>query len=498
MTEYVLDDRYTLIDRIATGGMGEVWRGSDQVLGRQVAIKMMAAVHAGDEQFRARFRAEARYASSLAHPAITRVFDYGEHSPLGGPYLVMELVDGQPLSEIIERYGRLDPYVVMDIVAQAARGLDAAHRAGIVHRDIKPGNLLITADGAAKITDFGIAKANTPDVNLTATGIVMGTALYVSPEQATGQPLTGSSDIYSLGVVAYECLAGDPPFVADQPLAIAIMHKHDPVPPLPDDVPRSVADLVYQMLAKTPEERPLSAKHVADRADVIREARGRGDYNGPNTSDLPIVPNYSNATSLDILHSGMTQGYGGLTTANRAPGYRGRQQNRTLLFAGIGAAAIGVVAIIAVLVSSASGSSGNVGTNNSTSTMTATASHPAGHSSGTPSATATMQSGSFVPPANQAATLEPKTTATPTNSSTATAKATASKSATSAATTPTATGGTATTSAPASTPPTTPDAGGSTGTSTGSTATAGTGTDTPSTGTGGTPTNSASTAAPAA
>ena len=150
-------------------------------LGRPVAIKMLAAVHAGDEQFRARFRAEARYASSLAHPGITRVFDYGEHSPLGGPYLVMELVDGQPLSEILERYGRLEPYVVLDIVAQAARALDAAHRAGIVHRDIKPGNLLIMADGTTKITDFGIAKATLQDLSLTATGIVMGTALYVRP-----------------------------------------------------------------------------------------------------------------------------------------------------------------------------------------------------------------------------------------------------------------------------------------------------------------------------
>ena len=293
--------------------MGEVWRGGDQILGRPVAIKMLAAVHADDEQFRARFRAEARYASSLAHPGITRVFDYGEHSPLGGPYLVMELVDGQPLSEILERYGRLDPYVVLDIVAQAARALDAAHRAGIVHRDIKPGNLLIMADGTTKITDFGIAKANVQDVNLTATGIVMGTALYVSPEQATGQPLTGSSDVYSLGVVAYECLAGDPPFVADQPLAIAIMHKHDPVPPLPNDVPRPVADLVYAMLAKNPEDRPESARHVADRADVIREARFRSGYAGPVTSDLPVVPNFPPATSMDLYQD----------APERLPGPRG-------------------------------------------------------------------------------------------------------------------------------------------------------------------------------
>ncbi len=348
MTDYVLDDRYSLIERIATGGMGEVWRGSDQLLGRPVAIKMLAAMHAGDEQFRARFRAEARYASSLSHPGITRVFDYGEESPLGGPYLVMELVDGQPLSEILERYGRLDPYVVIDIVAQAAHGLDAAHRAGIVHRDIKPGNLLLTADGTTKITDFGIAKANVPDVNLTATGIVMGTALYVSPEQATGAPLAGASDVYSLGVVAYECLAGDPPFVADQPLAIAIMHKHDPVPPLPADVPRPVADLVYQMLAKNPQDRPDSARHLADRADVIRDARYRGGYNGPVTADLPVVPNYP-PTTADFYQN----------DAERRPASRGT--SRGILYAGIGAAAIGVIAIVAVLLSASHGPTSSLG-----------------------------------------------------------------------------------------------------------------------------------------
>jgi eukaryotic-like serine/threonine-protein kinase len=354
VTDYVLDDRYMLIERIATGGMGEVWRGTDQLLGRPVAIKMLAAMHAGDEQFRARFRAEARYASSLSHSGITRVFDYGEQSPLGGPYLVMELVDGQPLSEILERYGRLDPYVVLDIVAQAARALDAAHRAGIVHRDIKPGNLLIMADGTTKITDFGIAKASAPDISLTATGIVMGTALYVSPEQATGAPLTGASDVYSLGVVAYECLAGDPPFVADQPLAIAIMHKHDPVPPLPADVPRPIADLVYAMLAKNPEDRPESARHVADRAEVIREARNRNGYAGPSTADLPVVPNFPPPTSMDLYQN----------DAQRLPGPR-RPQSRGLLLAGIGAAAIGVVAIIAVLISSTGNSKlGGTGDNN--------------------------------------------------------------------------------------------------------------------------------------
>ena len=211
MTDYVLDGRYQLDYRIASGGMGEVWAGTDIVLGRPVAVKLLSTQHAGDEQFRARFRAEARYAASLSHPGITRVFNYGENSPLGGPYLVMELVNGEPLSQILERVGRLSAYNTMDVVAQAARALDVAHNAGIVHRDIKPGNLLIMGDGTTKITDFGIAKAReSGDPQLTATGIVMGTAMYVSPEQATGAVVTGASDIYSLGVVAYECLAGEP------------------------------------------------------------------------------------------------------------------------------------------------------------------------------------------------------------------------------------------------------------------------------------------------
>jgi eukaryotic-like serine/threonine-protein kinase len=345
---YVLDGRYALVELIATGGMGEVWRGTDQILGRQVAIKMLAAMHADDEQFRARFQAEARYASSLSHPGITRVFDYGEHSPLGGPYLVMELVDGQPLSEILERHGRLDPNVVLDIVAQSARALDIAHQAGIVHRDIKPGNLLIMADGTTKITDFGIAKAHSlQSMQLTATGIVMGTALYVSPEQATGSPLTGSSDIYSLGVVAYECLSGQTPFMADQPLAIAIMHKHEPVPPLPPDVPPSVADLVYAMLAKAPDGRPETAQHVADRAEVIREARRRSGHTGPITASLPVVPNFPPPDSNDFYNNG-NDFYNDDQGWSADP----RPRRRALALAGAGLAACGLIAIIVILLTS--------------------------------------------------------------------------------------------------------------------------------------------------
>ncbi|HEX6520990.1 MAG TPA: serine/threonine-protein kinase [Streptosporangiaceae bacterium] len=288
MTEYLLAGRYRLTDRIAAGGMGEVWRGFDQLLNRRVAVKLLPTVRAGDESSLARFRAEARYAASLSHPGIARVYDYGESAEYGGAYLVMELVDGDPLSAILARTGRLSADATLDLVGQAARALDAAHQAGIVHRDIKPGNILVAPGGTAKITDFGIATAvrAAQASHLTQTGMVMGTAMYVSPEQATGAPVTASSDIYSLGVVAFECLAGRPPFTANEPLAIAYAHKHDPVPPLPPDVPPPVVDLVNAMLAKTPDGRPASAREVADRAGVLREALTIG-IPGPRDGRLP-------------------------------------------------------------------------------------------------------------------------------------------------------------------------------------------------------------------
>ena len=307
MTDYLLAGRYRLTDRIAAGGMGEVWRGEDVLLNREVAVKLLPTGRAGDEAFLARFRAEARYAASLSHPGIARVYDYGESAEFGGAYLVMELVRGEPLSAILARAGRLSPDATLDITAQAARALDAAHQAGIIHRDIKPGNLLVAAGGTTKITDFGIATAvcAAQAAHLTETGMVMGTAMYVSPEQATGAPVDASSDIYSLGVVAYECLAGRTPFTANEPLAIAFAHKHAPVPALPPDVPQPVADLIYEMLAKTPAGRPASARAVADRADMLREAlamgngavgdgamgyaRQAGNFAGATRGDLPAA-----------------------------------------------------------------------------------------------------------------------------------------------------------------------------------------------------------------
>jgi serine/threonine protein kinase len=296
VSDYLLAGRYRLTDRIAAGGMGEVWRGQDDLLTRSVAVKLLPTGRAGDEAFLARFRAEARYTASLSHPGIARVYDYGESAEFGGAFLVMELVNGEPLSAILARAGRLSPDATLDIVSQAARALDAAHQAGIVHRDIKPGNLLVAAGGTTKITDFGIATAvaAAQAAHLTETGMVMGTAMYVSPEQATGAQVTEASDIYSLGVVAYECLAGHPPFTAREPLAIAFAHKHDPVPALPPDVPQPVSDLVYHMLAKTPAERPANVQVVADRADMLRDALAMGEsaepgYPGATRADLPAA-----------------------------------------------------------------------------------------------------------------------------------------------------------------------------------------------------------------
>jgi serine/threonine protein kinase len=329
VTDYLLAGRYRLTDRIAAGGMGEVWRGEDVLLNRAVAVKLLPTDRAGDESFLARFRAEARYAASLSHPGIARVYDYGESAEFGGAYLIMELVKGEPLSAILARAGRLSPDATLDIVGQAARALDAAHQAGIVHRDIKPGNLLVAAGGTTKITDFGIATAvrAAQASHLTETGMVMGTAMYVSPEQATGAPVDASSDIYSLGVVAYECLAGHVPFMASEPLAIAYAHKHAPIPALPPDVPQPVADLVYDMLAKTPAGRPASARVVADRADMLREAlfldggalgaAGRtGEFAGVTRADLPATPTGALRPG-DYDPDGYEQGPGSRPPGNR-------------------------------------------------------------------------------------------------------------------------------------------------------------------------------------
>lgn len=262
--------RYELSSRIAVGGMGEVWRATDSIIGRSVAIKILKDEYMGDPGFLERFRAEARHAALVNHEGIANVFDYGEEQ--GSAYIVMELVPGEPLSTIIEREGRLPADRVLGIVAQTATALQAAHDAGLVHRDIKPGNLLITPEGRVKITDFGIARI-ADQVPLTATGQVMGTVQYLAPEQASGHTATPSTDIYSLGIVAYECLAGRRPFTGESQVAIAMAQINDTPPDLPSDVPGPVRRLVFACLAKSPDERPRSAAKLAQAATALH----RGD-----------------------------------------------------------------------------------------------------------------------------------------------------------------------------------------------------------------------------
>ncbi|WP_311258260.1 protein kinase domain-containing protein [Microbacterium sp. WCS2018Hpa-9] len=264
--------RYELQSRIAIGGMGEVWEATDHVIGRTVAIKILKDEYMGDPGFLERFRAEARHAALVNHEGIASVFDYGEEN--GSAYLVMELVPGEALSTVLEREGALSADKTLDIVAQTASALQAAHAAGLVHRDIKPGNLLITPDGRVKITDFGIARI-ADQVPLTATGQVMGTVQYLSPEQASGHPASPATDTYSLGIVAYECLAGKRPFTGESQVAIAMAQINEQPPPLPPTVPIPVQNLVMAMIAKKPSDRPSSSATVARAAQALR----RGDLN---------------------------------------------------------------------------------------------------------------------------------------------------------------------------------------------------------------------------
>jgi serine/threonine protein kinase len=275
-SERFVDDagRYRLDSRIATGGMGEVWRATDTALGREVAVKVLKAEYADDPAFRERFGVEARHAAALHHPGVAGVFDFGEAHSAGvadgsgvpRPFLVMELVEGEPLSTLLRQgldaHRDLDRDAVRDLLVQAGEAIGAAHSAGIVHRDVKPANLMVTPNGQLKVTDFGIARA-ADGAGITQTGAVMGTPQYLSPEQAQGHPATSRSDVYSLGVVAFECLAGRRPFEADSPIATALAQIREPVPDLPVDVPADLAAVVRRALAKDPAERYADGREFA-------------------------------------------------------------------------------------------------------------------------------------------------------------------------------------------------------------------------------------------
>ena len=301
-----LSDRYRLQRLIATGGMGQVWEGLDTRLGRQVAIKVLKAEFSTDPEFVERFRSEARIVAMLNHPGIASVYDYGETDLDDAgrtAYLVMEMVTGEPLNSVLKRTGRLSLRHALDMLEQTGRALQVAHTAGLVHRDVKPGNILITPTGQVKLTDFGIAKA-VDAAPVTQTGMVMGTAQYIAPEQALGRDATSASDVYSLGVVGYESVAGRRPFTGDGALTVAMKHIKEQPAPLPADLPPNVRELIEISLLKEPTQRYRSGGTFADAVAAVRAGRRPPRPNAapaigratpasiPSTAQTRAVPDY--------------------------------------------------------------------------------------------------------------------------------------------------------------------------------------------------------------
>ena len=291
-------ERYRLISRIAIGGMGEVWKAHDPIILRDVAIKILKPEYMGDPGFLERFRTEAKHAARVNHEGIANVYDYGEDS--GSAFLVMELVPGDSLAKILEDRKVLPATEVLDIVAQTARALYSAHQDGLVHRDVKPGNLLITPDGHVKITDFGIARV-ADQVSLTATGQVMGTVQYLAPEQATGKSATPSTDIYSLGIVAYEALAGKRPFTGDNQMMIAMSQIRDIPPALPEDIDPAVSELIMDCLAKKASMRPATALELAQRAEKLSGKSPVGQFNTRMIETVKPLP--QTTTIIDTVEN---------------------------------------------------------------------------------------------------------------------------------------------------------------------------------------------------
>jgi len=313
-----LGGRYRLDERIAGGGMGDVWRGTDEVLGRTVAVKILLPALLDEPGFAERFRGEARTMATINHPGVVDVYDYGSDQQLA--FLVMEYVEGDALSRTLSRVGRLTPARTMALVAQAADALQAAHANGIVHRDVKPGNLLVRPNGTLVLTDFGIARSALVG-QLTVAGSVLGTASYISPEQASGAVATAASDVYALGVVAYQCLSGHRPFDGATPIEIAMKHVRDTPRPLPADIPPAVRAIVDRALAKDPSARwPTAAAMAA----VARQAASSltTQVHQPAVNGASVSNNRPQSGGPALAHP-----QSGAPTSG-GPGYQGAGQAR--------------------------------------------------------------------------------------------------------------------------------------------------------------------------
>src|SRR3954447_14235443 len=270
----IIDGRYRAVKRLGAGGMAEVWCAEDSVLGRRVALKLLGSHLAEDPEFRERFRREARAAAGLTHPNIVGIFDRSEWD--GTPYIAMELVDGQTLKDLVLERGPLPPHVAVGLTEQILRALAYAHRRGIVHRDVKPQNVILDGEGQAKVADFGIARAGHSE--MTQTGAIVGTVQYLSPEQAQGQPVDRRSDLYSAGVVLYELLTGQVPFDGEAPVSIALKHVNElPVPPgqLRPGMSPALEAVVMRSLEKDPALRFQSAEEFIASLEAARRAPTR-------------------------------------------------------------------------------------------------------------------------------------------------------------------------------------------------------------------------------
>src|SRR5262245_47849370 len=292
-------NRYDIQREIAQGGMAEVYLAHDGRLDRPVALKALFPEYAREPSFVERFRREAQAAANLNHPNIVSIYDWGQES--GTYFIVMEYVEGRSLRDLIRSQGPLEPNQAAEITGEIASALAFAHRSGVVHRDVKPGNVLLTRAGNVKVTDFGIARAGASD-GLTQTGSVMGTATYFSPEQAQGLAVDGRSDVYSLGVVLYEMVTGVVPFTGDSPVAVAYRHvREEPMPPSQrnPDVPADLEQIILTALAKDPDQRYQTADDL--RADLLRFRRGRPLAAAPVTALVAEVPGATAATAAATM-----------------------------------------------------------------------------------------------------------------------------------------------------------------------------------------------------